>query len=163
MLLLADVAPGMRDEGLDGFRDFFRSSADGFAHVEEAAAALAVHFPQHAESGRDRNASALLKTMRRGEDGRLYWKWDPQTVAPEFLHPPSDGEAFDRAAADLRCAVILVRAEYSNIVTDVSVEKFRALTPQLEVVVAAGVGHMFTGDKNDAFARSLLAHLSQER
>ena len=38
---------------------------------------------------------------------------------------------------------------------------FRQLTPQLEVVLARGVGHMFTGDRNDAFAETLLDYLTR--
>src|SRR5690606_15044977 len=100
------------------------------------------------------------KTMRRGDDNRLYWQWDPRTVSPEFLNPPSEGIALEEAAARVKDPVVLVRAELSSIVTDESVARFRALTPHLEVVVAKGVGHMFTGDRNDAFAASLLGHLA---
>lgn len=40
----------------------------------------------------------------------------------------------------------------------------RRLTPQIEVIVARGVGHMYTGDRNDAFAATLsspLRHMPQ--
>ena len=155
LIMLADVAPAMRDEGIDEFRGFFAASIEGFDTIDEAADALAHHL------GRERmaDASGLASAMRRGEDGRLYWRWDPATVRPEFLHPPSEGEALEAAAARLRDPVVLVRAELSNIVTDASVALFRKLTPQLEVVMAHGVGHMFTGDRNDAFAETLLARL----
>jgi hypothetical protein len=49
----------------------------------------------------------------------------------------------------------------STIVTDESVALFRRLTPQLEVIIARGVGHMFTGDRNDAFAETLLGRLAE--
>jgi hypothetical protein len=39
------------------------------------------------------------------------------------------------------------------------VDLFRKLTPQLEVIEAKGVGHMITGDRNDAFAETLLDRL----
>lgn len=157
LIMLADVAPAMRDEGIDEIRDFFTASMAGFRDADEAADALSHHL------GRERTAdtSGLLAAMRRGEDGRLYWRWDPATVRPEFLHPPSEGEALLAAAAGLRDPVVLVRAELSSIVTDESVDLFRRLTPQLEVVVAHGVGHMFTGDQNDAFAGTLLERLRQ--
>ena len=155
LIMLADVAPAMRDEGIDEIRDFFAASMKGFRDADEAADALAHHL------GRERTAdtSGLLATMRRGEDGRLYWRWDPATVRPAFIHPPSEGKALEDAAARLRDPVVLVRAELSSIVTDESVALFRTLTPHLEVVVAHGVGHMFTGDQNDAFAETLLERL----
>jgi len=156
LIMLADVAPLLRDEGVDAIRDFFKASAAGFANVDEAADALSVHLGQK----RIANASGLKKAMRVGNDGRLFWQWDPRTVSPEFLNPPSEGLALEEAAARLRDPVVLVRAELSSIVTDESVALFRQLTTQLKVVVAHGVGHMFTGDRNDAFAETLLDHLS---
>lgn len=155
LIMLADVAPAMRDEGIDEIRAFFAASMKGFRNADAAADALSLHL------GRERTAdtSGLLAVMRQGEDGRLYWRWDPATVRPEFLHPPSEGEALLAAARRLRDPVVLVRAELSSIVTDESVALFRKLTPQLEVVVAHGVGHMFTGDQNDAFAETLLERL----
>lgn len=157
MIQLADVAPGLRDSGVDEIRSFFRASSLGFRTVEEAAETL------NAELGMPRRSdvSSLEKTMRRGEDGRLYWQWDPRTVSPEFLNPPSESKAVEAAAAKVRCPVILVRAELSSVVTDESIALFRRLTPQLEVVIAHGAGHMFTGDRNDAFAERLLEDLAR--
>ncbi len=157
LIMLADVAPLLRDEGVEDIRGFFRASAGGFADVDEAADALATHLHQK----RAADASGLRKAMRQGEDGRLYWQWDPKTVSPEFLNPPSEGIALEAAAVRLRDPVVLVRAEHSNIVTDESVARFRELSPQLEVVIARGVGHMLTGDRNDAFAETLLDHLAR--
>ena len=157
LIMLADVAPGMDDTAIDMFRGFFRASLAGFADVDEAADALAHHL------GRERptDASGLTRAMRRGEDGRFYWLWDPKTVSPEFLHPPSEGEALEAAAARVTAPVVMVRAEHSEIVPEASAALFRSLTPQLEVIEAKGVGHMFTGDRNDAFAVDLLNRLAR--
>lgn len=156
LAMLADVAPLLRDEGVDDMRVFFAASAGGFASVDEAADTLAeyLHLP------RRRDVAGLEKTMRRGDDGRLYWQWDPKTVSPAFLNPPSEGIALEQAAARIKDPVVLVRAEFSTIVTDESEALFRRLTPQLEVVLARGVGHMVTGDRNDAFADTLLDYLA---
>lgn len=157
LLMLADVVPKMRDEGLDQFRDFFRASEAGFATIDEAARALVIYLdrPHQAET------AGLEQAMRPGNDGRLYWKWDPRTVAPEYIHSPSEAIIVERAAARVKCPVLLVRAELSNLVTDENVELFRRLTPQLNVEVVQGVGHMLTGDSNDVFADALLGRLSR--
>jgi len=157
MLMLADVAPLLRDTGVDTFRHFFRASMGGFATLDEAADALAAHL----DRPRMTEVSRLAKTMRIGADNRLYWQWDPRTVSAEFLNPPSETIALEEAAARIAAPVVLVRAEFSNIVSEESVALFRALTPQLEVVEAKGVGHMFTGDSNGAFATTLLDHLAR--
>ena len=155
LIMLADVAPYMVDDGVDDIRGFFRASDSGFASLEEAADAL------HAHLGQPRllDVSGLAKSMRK-TDGRLFWHWDPRTTAPEFLHPPSEGEALIAAARRAQSPLVLVKAELSEIVSDESVRQFRSLAPQLEVEIAHGVGHMFTGDRNDAFADRLLHHLA---
>lgn len=155
LIMLADVAPQIDDNGVDEIRGFFRASAAGFASLDEAADALHHHLGQP----RLPDVSGLAKAMRT-DDGRLFWHWDPRTTSQEFLHPPSEGVALVAAARRVTAPVVLVRAELSEIVTDESVRQFQALTPQLEVEVAHGVGHMFTGDHNDAFADRLLRHLS---
>jgi pimeloyl-ACP methyl ester carboxylesterase len=157
LIMLADVAPLLRDDGVEEMRVFFRASAAGFANLDEAADVLS----QHLGLPRRQDTSGLAKSVRTGADGRLYWQWDPKTVSPEFLNPPSEGVALEIAAKQLRDPVTLVRAEFSSIVTPESVKLFKDLTPQLEVIEAKGVGHMFTGDRNDAFAETLLAHLAR--
>jgi len=156
LTMLADVAPMIDDEGVDDIRGFFRASEAGFASLDEAADALHHHLGQP----RAHNVSGLAKAMRR-QDERWFWRWDPKTTAAEFLHPPSEGEALIDAAKRITTPVVLVKAELSNIVTSASVAAFRRFTPQLEVVEAHGVGHMFTGDRNDAFAETLLTYLAR--
>jgi pimeloyl-ACP methyl ester carboxylesterase len=153
--MLADVAPYMVDSGVDEIRSFFRASDAGFASLDEAADAL------HHYLGRPRlpDASGLAKTMRE-QDGRLFWHWDPRTTDPQFLHPPSEGVTLIEAARRVTSPVVLVRGELSEIVSEESVRRFRELTPGLIVELAEGVGHMFTGDRNDTFAERLLHHLA---
>ena len=57
--------------------------------------------------------------------------------------------------------MVLVRAEHSHLLTDAGVAHFKALAPQLEVRLACGTHHMFTADRNDAFAIELLGCLAQ--
>lgn len=157
LIMLADVAPLMRDDGVDGIRQFFAESANGFATLDHAADTLARNLgqPRLGEPAR------LSRSMRQDEAGRWHWRWDPATGRAEFLHPPSEGKAVRAAAARVTCPVVLVRAELSHLLTDAGVAEFRRLAPQLQVVTAMGVGHMFTADRNDAFAAELLGWLAQ--
>jgi pimeloyl-ACP methyl ester carboxylesterase len=154
MIMLADVVPRLRDDGVNDVRWFFARSANGFATLAEAADVLG-------QIGHDRPAdpAGLARAMRQDERGRYFWQWDPRAVDPRFLNPPSEGEAVTSAAALVRCPVIMVRAEHSNVVTSEGVAHFRSITPQLQVIEAKGVGHMFTGDRNDSFAEMLLSYL----
>ena len=157
LITLADVAPLMRDDGVVGIRQFFAESANGFATLDHAADTLARNLgqPRLGEPAR------LSRSMRQDEAGRWHWRWDPATGRAEFLHPPSEGQAVLAAAARVTCPVVLVRAELSHLLTDAGVAAFRRLAPQLQVVTAMGVGHMFTADRNDAFAAELLGWLAQ--
>ena len=154
LIMLADVVPRLRDNGVDEMRLFFERSARGFATLDEAADVLS-------KLGHERPAdpAGLARAMRQDQSGRYFWQWDPRTVDPRFLNPPSEGEAVEAAAALIQCPVIMVRAEHSNVVTDKGVAHFRSITPQLQVIGAKGVGHMFTGDRNDSFAEMLLTYL----
>ncbi|WP_417622392.1 alpha/beta fold hydrolase [Parasphingorhabdus sp.] len=152
LIMLADVAPLMRDDGVDGIRAFFEQGESGFASLEDAAESLArnLHQPRMADAGK------LARAMRQDDTGRWHWHWDPATGKREFLHPPSEGEAILTAAARLQSPAVLVRAELSHLLTDEGVARFQQLAPQIEVVTAPGAGHMFTADRNDEFAAQLL-------
>ncbi len=157
LIMLADVAPDMRDDGVEGIRAFFATSADGFARLDDAADALSSHLGQP----RMADVSPLARAMRMDDAGRWHWHWDPATGRREFLHPPSENEALLAAAAHVACPVVLVRAEHSHLLTDEGVAHFKALAPQLDVRLARGAHHMFTADRNDAFAAELLGCLAQ--
>jgi non-heme chloroperoxidase len=155
--MLADVAPMMRDDGVDGIRAFFAESEIGFATLDQAADSLARHLNQP----RIRDSSRLARAMRLDDAGHWHWRWDPATGKAEFLHPPSEAEALLSAAARVQSPVVLVRAELSHLLTDEGVARFQQLAPQLEIITAKGVGHMFTADRNDAFAAQLLECLQR--
>jgi non-heme chloroperoxidase len=157
LIMLADVAPLMRDDGVDGIRKFFAEGASGFASLDEAADSLSRHLGQ----SRIGDAHRLARAMRLDPAGRWHWRWDPATGKREFLNPPSEGEAVLSAAARVTSPVVLVRAGLSHLVTDEGVARFHELAPQLEVITAPGVGHMFTADRNDAFAAHLLDQLGR--
>ncbi|KPF84169.1 alpha/beta hydrolase [Novosphingobium sp. AAP93] len=157
LVVLADVAPLMRDQGVDGIRAFFSEGEAGFPTLDQAADSLARHLDQPRLS----DSTRLARAMRQDAAGRWHWRWDPATGRAEFLHPPSEGEAILAAAARMTSPIVLVRAELSHLLTDQGVDRFRELTPQLKVVVAKGVGHMFTADRNDGFAADLLDWLEQ--
>jgi len=157
LIMLADVAPLMRDDGVDGIRAFFAEGKAGFATLDQAADSLARHLDQP----RIGDATRLARSMRRDAAGRWHWRWDPATGRPEFLHPPSEGKAILDAAARVTSPIVLVRAELSHLLTDEGVARFCQLAPQLQVVTAMGVGHMFTADRNDGFAAQLLDWLEK--
>ncbi len=159
LIMLADVAPDMPDDKIDGIRQFFAEGANGYESLDAAADALSFHL----EQPRMADAARLARSMRHNESGRWHWHWDPATGREEFLHPPSENAAVLAAAGRIQSPLVMVRAELSHLVNDSNTARFQSLAPQLEILIAEGVGHMFTADRNDEFAAQLLAQLERNR
>ena len=156
LIMLADVAPDMPDDGIEGIRQFFAEGARGYDSLDTAADALSHHLQQP----RVADPARLARSMRQDDNGHWHWHWDPATGKHEFLHPPSENEAVLAAAARVTSPLVMVRAELSHLVNDTNTARFKALAPHLDVLTAPGAGHMFTADRNDAFAAQLLAQLA---
>ena len=155
LVMLADVAPWNAQSGLKRIFKFLAESLDGYTSVDEAADALA-HL---LERPRVADASGLAKMLRTAPDGRLFWQWDPATAKPDFLAPPEEEAAMVAAARRITCPTVLVRGSLSDLVPPENAARFKALMPHLVMVEAQGAGHMFTGDRNDAFGATLLEYL----
>ena len=105
--------------------------------------------------------SGLAKNLRLGDDGRYRWHWDPKlTTGPSGLGRRRDPERHRAAARSLRIPCLLVRGAKSQLVTDEGVQDFVRLVPHAEVADVSGAGHMVAGDRNDAFAGSVLKFLA---
>ena len=152
-LALADVTPWIDETVGDIMRCGLRAAAAGFATLEEAAA-MVDGLRDTAPRG---NVSGLSNFLRTGEDGRLYWKWDPRFLSDATLRHGGSGGLFEAEARKLAIPVLVMRAEHSTITTPEQVATFRATVPWLQDVTIAGAGHMLTGDVNDAYADAVLA------
>lgn len=154
-LVLVDIVPGFAAEGVQRVRAFMTGNPDGFASLEEAAAAVNAYNP-HRES---RNPEGLRRNLREGSDGRLRWHWDPRVISD----PPSarTSAMLARRLADLPAAlpILLVAGALSDVVDDKALDLFRAQAPQAQIVSVARAGHMVAGDRNDAFGDAISAFL----
>jgi pimeloyl-ACP methyl ester carboxylesterase len=136
-------------------------AAEGFASIEEAAEAVAAYLPHRPKP---RSLDGLRKNLRHHPDGRWRWHWDPR-----FLDGPRsvnfDWEEVERelleAAGALRVPTLLVRGGSSELVTPEAASEFLALAPQAEFVDVEDARHMVAGDKNDVFAKAILAFLDR--
>ena len=161
-LVLVDIAPRLRADGVDRILDFMAAHRDGFASLEDAAAAVAAYQPQRAQR---RNPDGLKKNLRQHDDGRWYWHWDPLMLedfqrgrAESDVH---DDERFYRAAEKLSQPVLLVRGSHSDVVDESITAEFRQRIPGSEVVDVSGAGHMVAGDRNDLFLDAVKTFLSR--
>ena len=131
----------------------WRSARSGFASIEEAADAIAAYLP-HRE--RPRSLAGLRKNLRRSDDGRWRWHWDPR-----FLQGPRAIDA-DAAATErtLLAAAALPDGAGPAGARPVQRARDRGARPRVpgagaraEYADIAGAHHMVAGDRNDVFTR----------
>lgn len=157
-LVLVDIVPQMEPAGIDRIVGFMNANHGGFASLEEAADAVAAYYP---ERPRPKDPSGLMKNLRRKDDGRLYWHWDPSMFNvedPSNFHDPL-ARSSDRLGQRPEVPVLVVRGRLSDIVSDASIAAFRAQVPHAGVHDIVGAGHMIAGDRNDAFNAAVIDFL----
>lgn len=158
-LVLVDIVPQVESAGANRIIEFMRANPEGFANVEEAADTVAAYYPHRP---RPADPSGLMKNLRRGADGRLYWHWDPQVIAaPKTAEPPKFAAQLNAAAERVTAPTLLVRGLKSDIVSDEGVADLRRRLPQLEVQDIGGAGHMVAGDRNDVFSNAVADFLGR--
>lgn len=159
-LVLVDITPRLEPGGVTRIVDFMSARPDGFASLEEAADAIAA-YREHRQ--RPKDLSGLAKNLRRGDDGRYRWHWDPaflagrrrgKTVVP-------DQDRYVRAARRLRVPTLLVRGKQSDVVSQQGVNEFLEAVPHARFVDVREAGHMVAGDRNDAFTAAVVAFLRE--
>jgi pimeloyl-ACP methyl ester carboxylesterase len=159
-LVLVDVTPRMDPKGIDAVQGFMRAKAkEGFATVEDAAAAIAAYLPHRPKPA---SLDGLRKNLRKGACGRLYWHWDP-----DFLDGPfpieTDKERVEteslKAAGRLAIPSLLVRGGSSELVSPNLAQEYLALAKDSEFVDVAEARHMVAGDSNSVFTRAVLDFL----
>jgi pimeloyl-ACP methyl ester carboxylesterase len=136
---------------------------DGFATLEEAADAIAAYLPHRK---RPTSLDGLRKNLRKGEDGRYRWHWDPV-----FLKGPENINAGARelmqelldSLPGLHIPVLLVRGMQSELVHERYAREFVELAPAASYVDVGGAGHMVAGDRNDVFCAAILEFLTDRQ
>lgn len=151
-LVLVDITPHMDADGVSRIQGFMAERMrEGFATLEEAAAAIAAYLPNRA---RPRSLDGLAKNLRKGDDGRYRWHWDPAFIdGPRNINHGAETvqQRLVEAARGLEIPVLLVRGQQSELVTEEAVEAFREMVPHADFIDVSGAGHMVAGDRNDAF------------
>jgi len=163
-LTLVDITPKMELAGVTRVLGFMSQHArDGFASPEDAARAVAAYLP-HRE--KPTNAAGLSSYLRKGDDDRFYWHWDPAFIdnitrrradPHAMLSAPNE---LTEAASRLTLPVHLVRGGSSDLVSPEGAVKFLELVPGACFSDIAGATHMVAGDDNDAFGDAILRFLA---
>jgi pimeloyl-ACP methyl ester carboxylesterase len=167
-LVLVDVAPRVEAPGIQRIIDFMTAAPDGFASLEEAAEAVAGY---RSHRGRPADLSGLRKNLRRGDDGRWRWHWDPAFMSRDRVEGAREGtaragsfinpERLLAAAGNLSVPTLLVRGRQSDVVSPRGVEEFLATVAHAQFVDVSDAGHMVAGDRNDVFNRAVVDFLRE--
>ena len=161
-LVLVDITPRMDPAGVNKILSFMAERVhEGFASVDEAADAIARYLPHRR---RPQSLDGLAKNLRRHDDGRYRWHWDPRFIdskgADDAHATRIEADLIDAAKA-LRLPVLLVRGGRSELVSEEQVAEFRALVPHARFADVKDAGHMVAGDRNDVFADAVLSFLEE--
>ncbi|GHF36005.1 alpha/beta hydrolase [Amycolatopsis bartoniae] len=152
-LVLVDVAVSNRVDGSDQIRGFMTAHPDGFADLDEAADAVAAYLPGRR---RPRSVDGLRRNLRRHEDGRYHWHWDPRFLDHDRGRGEAARERLANAARRITAPVLLVRGGRSELVDDHAVSELLALIPHARVSVVDKAHHMVAGDDNETFGREVV-------
>ena len=158
-LVLVDIGVRARDAGVERIVAFMREHVDGFASLDEAAAAVAAYAPR----SRAARPEGLHKNLRRDADGRYRWHWDPRLLANFDLDQVSRNarmEAALRGIAERGLPMTVVHGGRSDILDDATAEETARLAGGT-VTRVDDAAHMVAGDANDAFTGGLLAFIER--
>ena len=158
-LVLVDITPRVDDGGRQQVVDFMRGGLDGFASLDEAAAAVSRYLPHRSGNG---DVSGLVKNLRRDGDGRYRWHWDPALLDPARLErTKGDPHRFERAAAAVTAPMLLVRGGSSELVREQDARAFLDVAPHAEYIEVTKAAHMVAGDRNGEFTDAVTAFLTR--
>jgi non-heme chloroperoxidase len=152
-VILVDVTPRLETVGVDRIIGFMRGGTSGFASLDEAADSISQYLPHRK---RPKDLSGLAKNLRRREDGRYYWHWDPKmlkTFGPSPYTQEDDRRLKERLEdlSSLDIPTLLIRGRLSDLVSAETAAEFLEMVPHAEYVDLADAHHMVAGDRNDVF------------
>jgi pimeloyl-ACP methyl ester carboxylesterase len=160
-VVLVDVTPRMETDGVDRIIDFMRGGSSGFASLDVVADSISRYLPHRK---RPKDLSGLAKNLRRREDGRYYWHWDPSMLKTWEPGTATDeeGELLTRRLKGVRnldVPTLLIRGRLSDLVSEETAAEFLEMVPHAEYVNLADAHHMVAGDRNDVFTDTVTEFL----
>lgn len=157
-LVLVDVVVSIEREGVNRIRAFLTAHHDGFASLQDVAAAIEAYNPGRRRS---RNLDGLRKNVRQRDDGRWYWHWDPAFISnDDEPQRRTDRQRLRQAASAITIPTLIVRGLQSDVVSDAGIADMQRLIPGAQIVEVPQAGHMVAGDDNDVFATRLTEFLA---
>ena len=158
-LVMVDIGLYPDPQGATRIVNWMKSSEKGFESIEEAAEAVAGYLPHRK---RPRNVRGLKKNLRKKDDGRYYWHWDPRFLVGRKESEYDNLEDIQRNVAKrVTAPTLLIRGALSDVVTERNVNDFLASIPHAEFKEIRKAAHMVAGDRNDIFAEEAIKFLKR--
>jgi pimeloyl-ACP methyl ester carboxylesterase len=159
-VIFVDITPTVERTGVERIISFMQARMHvGFADLDEAADYVASYLP---DRPRPKSTAGLEKNLRRRDDGRWYWHWDPGFMTDiDTRMEDRDPTRMREATRRLAMPALLVRGGKSDLVTPETAQEFVDLAPNARFVDVAAAGHMVAGDKNDVFIEAVTAFLDE--
>jgi pimeloyl-ACP methyl ester carboxylesterase len=157
-IVLVDIAFRSEKAGVKRILSFMEKYKNGFDTLEQAGDAVADYLHHRR---RPSVLNGLDNNLRKGEDGRYYWHWDPALLDGWQIDKVRHEERMLAAAKRIRVPLLLVRGIDSDVVTPEIVEEFLTILPHARSVDVPGAGHMVAGDSNSIFTDAVLSFLQE--
>jgi pimeloyl-ACP methyl ester carboxylesterase len=157
-IVLVDIAFRSEKSGVKRILSFMEKHKHGFDTLEQAGDAVAGYL-QHRR--RPSVLNGLDNNLRKGDDGRYYWHWDPALLEGWQIDKVRHEQRLLAAAKRIRVPLLLVRGIDSDVVTVEIVQEFLATVPHAQYVDVPGAGHMVAGDSNSIFTDAVLDFLKK--
>jgi pimeloyl-ACP methyl ester carboxylesterase len=151
-LVLVDITPRWESAGVERMLGFMRAHPRGFASLDEAAEEVAAYLPQRR---RRKDRYELAQLLRRGDDGRLRWHWDPAMLDTVAHEGERHRQRLLDAARNIDVPTLLVSGGRSDIVSETTVRDFLDTVPHATHVEIPHATHTLAGDDNAAFTAAI--------
>lgn len=156
-MVLVDIAPRWRPDGMERILDFMAAHPDGFDDYNHAADAIAARLPHRPRKTQEQLASLLVPCRQ----GRLHWHWDPRLLDDIARNGDRLQDVLLEAAAGVDIPLLLISGGQSELIDRDHIAEFLDLAPHAEHVQLADATHMLAGDDNDRFTDTVLYFLSR--
>ena len=156
---MVDIGVYPNQEGSEKILDFMGSATQGFRTLEEAANHISKFLP-HRE--RPKDLSGLHKNLRKKEDNRFYWHWDPKFIEGRKRRNNEDYfKPLEVAANNVEKPTLLIRGALSDVLTEEDKNFFLSIVQHAEFEEIKNASHMVAGDKNDIFQATIYRFLEK--
>ena len=164
-IALIDVGHRLEPEGVRKIIDFM-SRHESFASLEEAATEISKYLPGR----KDVRPESLTRNLRKRDDGRWVWKHGfgrRFREVKEEDHPANNLDEFlggvKEAAESIRCPVLVLRGDASDVLSQQGAEEVAALMPNATLATVEKAGHLAAGDNPKSTVRLIAGFLDEQR